>query len=385
MVQRPLATLSFAMFVLVALVRCSSDGVSGPNVVPVTVGNCGAGTYANEPCISVGVCAPGTNNCQIIPNILVDTGSFGLRVFRGLVQVPLIPVTDPNSNAIAECVSYAGNTADWGPVQLADITLGQTLASSVPIQLIDVSFGQVPQSCQNPDVSPQSAGFNGILGIGILQSDCGATCANSANNNSYFACSSQMGCQGTAVPLESQVANPLFSMAGVNNGFILTFPSVSGVGQATLSGSLILGIGTQSNNTPPGPVSVLATDAYGDMVTLMQGATLPGSSFDSGTNGYFFPSSLPPCPGSTGLYCPSGPLTVTATNSAIGSGVTAPVTFVIQNAQQQLATGFGVLPGFAGTNSQGFLWGLPFFYGRTLYFGLQNQPSTLGVGPYFAF
>jgi hypothetical protein len=46
-----------------------------------------------------------------------------------------------------------------------------------------------------------------------------------------------------------------------------------------------------------------------------------------------------------------------------------------------------VLPALAGPfgDSSSFDWGLPFFYGRRVYIGLEGQSSSLGAGPYYAF
>src|SRR5258708_1372615 len=72
------------------------------NVVPLLAG-C---SYGNEPCVSVTVCEPGTSNCTTVNNVLLDTGSYGLRLFQStiaslnLTQV----VTTIGSNHLAECV-----------------------------------------------------------------------------------------------------------------------------------------------------------------------------------------------------------------------------------------------------------------------------------------
>ena len=51
----------------------------------------------------------------------------------------------------------------------------------------------------------------------------------------------------TTLALASQVSNPVAAFAKDNNGVIVELPSASGP-EASLSGSLIFGIGTRSNN-----------------------------------------------------------------------------------------------------------------------------------------
>jgi len=57
------------------------NSASPANVMPVEVGGLSVCTNVNTPCTSVTVCIPGTQSCQTIDNILVDTGSYGLRIF----------------------------------------------------------------------------------------------------------------------------------------------------------------------------------------------------------------------------------------------------------------------------------------------------------------
>ncbi|MGC2819402.1 MAG: DUF3443 family protein, partial [Candidatus Sulfotelmatobacter sp.] len=56
---------------------------SGTNVAPITV-NTGPSNsptlYANGAFVNVTLCVPGTSTCQTIDEVLVDTGSFGLRI-----------------------------------------------------------------------------------------------------------------------------------------------------------------------------------------------------------------------------------------------------------------------------------------------------------------
>ena len=53
-------------------------------MLPITVNGslCSINSYINKPCVSVTVCTPGTSTCQTIDDILLDTGSFGLRIFK---------------------------------------------------------------------------------------------------------------------------------------------------------------------------------------------------------------------------------------------------------------------------------------------------------------
>ena len=73
-------------------VRLSLDLSSAKNALPLTVG-C---NYQNEPCVTVKICIPGqtgSTNCRTIPNVLVDTGSNGLRLFKSVVTISLSSVT----------------------------------------------------------------------------------------------------------------------------------------------------------------------------------------------------------------------------------------------------------------------------------------------------
>jgi hypothetical protein len=90
---------------------------AGPNVLQISMGQtsiCNV-VYPNAPCVSVTICQPSTNNCQTISDILVDTGSYGLRVFSSVLAVATTPVTDGAAHPIAECAQF-GSGNDWGPV-----------------------------------------------------------------------------------------------------------------------------------------------------------------------------------------------------------------------------------------------------------------------------
>jgi hypothetical protein len=77
-------------------------------------------------------------------------------------------------------------------------------------------------------------------------------------------------------------------------------------------------------------------------------------------------------------------LTLTATNLGSG-GTTAAVAFEVDNATQLFRTTAAALPGLAGPSVDEFDWGLPLFYGRTVFTAIENQGTAGGPGPYVAY
>src|SRR5512146_505715 len=204
------------------------------NVLPVSVNGtqCApdpSGSYPNKPCVTVTVCVPGTSTCQTIPDILLDTGSFGLRVFHQVLTIPLTKIAT-SGGTLTECVQYGGGMSDWGPIARADVVLGGEPAVTVPMQIIDSTFGVVSASaCPNMEVSPTDAQMNGVLGVGVFAEDCGPMCTISASNHLYYSCTAS-ACTGVTVPLSNQVTTPVTSLPIDNNGLIVQLPAVSAAG-----------------------------------------------------------------------------------------------------------------------------------------------------------
>lgn len=387
------------------------------NILPVTVGS----GYFNEPTISVKVCEVGsTTNCVVVNNLLLDTGSFGLRVFKSVISsLNLSSQTDTTiaaggggtTNPLAECFPYADGTADWGPVVKADIYMGNApglKASNIAIQKIDSTYVQptvCSQSSHGPytlDVSPSGSGYNGVIGVGVFTEDCGTLCSGvtGANTKVYFQCDTVGGtCTGVRVPLANQITNPAAGLpAGYNNGVALQLNAVSSDGGPTgVYGYLVLGIGNQTNNTPPSGVIMLQADANANFKTTFNGMVYNGSFIDSGTNTLSFPqtSSTPDCGGvNTGFDCPSTIVTMSAiqggcTTSPCSGGSTGSnaveVPYYITNALNAIGSGNTVFNDIGTSMPGGFDWGLPFFLGRTVYVGFDATASSLGTGPYWAF
>lgn len=381
------------------------------NVIKVTVdaGPAGTGYNVNRLYTDVTVCNPGTTQCQTIDHVLVDTGSFGVRLLASAIDptLNLKQSTGASDLPLLNCAQFVDNTVAWGPVATADIKLGGMTAANLPIQVVgDPAFnslatvatplGTVPCS-GSAMITARDLGANGILGIGLLKDDCGPDCALNPHNGRYYTCTtaSCTATKGATASLAQQVKNPvsLFA-ANYNNGLLIDLQGASSAAAPSLSGSLIFGIGTQSNNQlASGTGTVLTTDSSGYITTRLGSQTLTKSFIDSGSNGLFFDSTtLPPCIESPGFYCPVPSANFSAT-LVDANGVSSPaLSFSVDNATTLFASRTNadlnhVFPTLAGDfgGAQTFDWGLPFFYGRRVFFGIEGQASTLGTGPFYAF
>ncbi|MEN8516682.1 DUF3443 domain-containing protein [Burkholderia sp. RS02] len=367
-----------------------SDGNTA-NTAVITVGT-GVANVINIPTVNVKVCAPGTSNCQVVSNVLVDTASYGLRLVGSAVSGVLgsLPQVTSGGAPVAECGKFVSSYT-WGSVRTVDLSIGTEQANSLPVQIIgDLGTTNVPSSCTNGGASANSAsalGANGILGIGPAPVDCGTTCATStSSNNNYYACpNGNASCAVALVPVAQQVANPVHHFATDNNGVIVQMPTISSSGQASAKGLLIFGIGTQGNNGL-GASTVMTSTTTGDVSASFLGSTVM-AFFDTGSNAYFFnDSSQTVCSRNTQFYCPSSTTTYTATltgqNSASGT-VSMPVANADTLFSNASTFAFNDIAGPFG--SPGWLdIGMPHFYGKTIYFGMDKRSSG-GAAPFVAF
>jgi len=369
---------------------------SASNVQTITVNSGPTGDYANGVFTSVTVCVPSSSNCQVIDGILVDTGSYGLRLLSstggGALTVPLPDQTGSDGNPIGECAPFVSGLT-WGPVATADITVSGEKASSLPVQVIDGTFATLPKQCAAFGVPEQETlsgqnglGANGILGVGPLVQDCGSQCAQTGSSNPglYYDCAGTT-CTVTTQALAQQVQNPVASFATDNNGVIVELPQTPTT--SSVSGSLVFGIGTQSNNAL-GNATVFPINSNVEFSTGFKGQTYP-AFVDSGSNALFFldsgTTSLAECSDNSSFYCPGSNTTLSATPASTGSA-SETVKFTIGNADSLFsdATAF-VFPTLGGPNSGTFDWGLPFFFGRNVYTAINGKSTPGGQGPYWAF
>jgi len=171
-----------------------------------------------------------------------------------------------------------------------------------------------------------------------------------------------------------------------NNGVVIQLPAVAAGGAFSVTGSLVYGIGTQSNNGL-GAAKVLTVDALGNITTIFGGQSYPSSFIDSGSNGIYFldaaASSLPLCQDSADFYCPATLQSFSATNRG-ANGVAISALFNVGNADA-LDARFAAFNEIAGPNPGGFDFGLGFFFGRSVFTAIEGQSTPGGAGPYFAY
>ncbi|MGH8253135.1 MAG: DUF3443 family protein [Steroidobacteraceae bacterium] len=379
----------------------------GSNVAPITVdGGPGAAVNGiNSAYVSVTICQPGSmTNCQVVDHVLLDTGSVGLRLLASVVNTSLsLPQEmDLASQPLFECLDFADSYL-WGSVRNADVHIADGKAADLPVQLIgDSAAPAAPDECTRaqsanplpPGDSVAALNANGILGVGVFREDCGAGCTtppSAGDIYQYYTCGTS--CSGETLNTDLQVQNVVYHFANNNNGVVIELPSVAAGGAFGARGSLVLGIGTAGNNVLGG-ATVLAVDpATGFLITTFNGATLAHSYIDSASKGIYFDDAIPACDSASvagGLYCPGTAAPLALSASVQGSnGSNVQVDFSVDDGlallqAQPTYNAFGNIAGPLG-DATAFDWGLPFFYGRSVYVAIEGQSAGGSTGPYFAF
>ncbi len=343
----------------------------------------------NMPFVSVTVCQPGTALCQTVDHVQLDTGSYGLRLLASAMNSTTLAALPPVNNAlgtpVGECEQFVSGYT-WGSVRRADIKLSGETALALPVQIVadqTSPYANVPGSCSsvgNDLGTVSSLGANGILGVGLFNQDC-APCALNPISGRYYACTPS-GCTSTVLPLASQVANPVAAFAVDNNGVALVLPSVPPGGANSLTGMLVFGIGTQSNNQL-GSATVYATDSVGNFKTTYNNTAYNKSFIDSGSNGLFFDDlSIPVCSG--GFYCPVSTLPLSAVNTSATGAASGTVNFTVENIVSLANSVAAANVGGTGLTN-GFDWGLPFFFNRKVFVAIKGLSTPGGNGPYWAY
>src|SRR5437763_1339974 len=228
--------------------------------------------------------------------------------------------------------------------------------------------------------------IDGILGIGPFAADCGRACAQTGSSNPgmYYECAGS-SCQIAAEPVAQQVQNPVALFPSDNNGVIIQLPALT-ASAASLSGSMIFGIGTQSNNSL-GKAKVFPVNSSGEFTTTFKGQSYP-AFVDSGSNALFFlntnTTGLSTCSNSSGFYCPSSTQNLSAVTTSGSPSQT--INFSIANAESLFSNrGDFVFEDLGGANPRTFDWGLPFFFGRSVFTAIEARSTPAGTGPFWAY
>jgi hypothetical protein len=229
--------------------------------------------------------------------------------------------------------------------------------------------------------SPQQSNFNGILGVGLRQYD--------GVDTQYYACTTTT-CTGITQQPEVQVQNPVALLPVDNNGVVLNLPQPLTNGAPRLTGQLIFGINTQSNNTIPSGFQVYTADGNLQFKTLFPGnpKTLTGF-IDSGSNGFFYDNPKLPVCSDRVWYCPANLTAQSATNTGSDGDNSGLISFDIANASNLFETSNAAFYdlGANAVPSDLFDWGLPFFLGRKVFVGIEGKTIS-GVSeppPFWAF
>jgi hypothetical protein len=371
---------------------------SGNNTVAVIVDQGPSNNSVNTLFTSITVCVPGsTTSCQTIDHIQVDTGSYGVRILSSVLSLTLPKQLAASGSPLVECTQFVDGYA-WGPIELTDLTIGGESAKSLAIQVIgDPAYTVVPSDCSNvgppvgmlmPEDTVAAFGANGIIGVGPFAVNC-PLCDSQVVPGTYYSCATPSTCTGTAALTAIQEPNPVTLFTTDNNGVIVDLPAVTSTGQLTVSGTLIFGIDTQSNNAS-GTQTVFNVNGFAELTMTYDGQPLDQSFIDSGSNGIFFPSNISTCVGNLAqFYCPGSTLSLTVDIQGINGTMINNVPFTVGNAQSMLNSNptFNAFPALGGTNANmaSFDYGLPFFYGKRVAVALDNFKTTVGTGPYIAY
>ena len=408
----------------------------------------------NTAFIKVTVCIPGTTTCQTIDHIEVDTGSNGLRILAGAsivdaagnpagaFSLALPAVQDPKnlSNVLAECQEFADGFS-WGSVNRADIRLpvsGKT-ASNVIVQVIGAASVGNPSNanptclppppinvngCKGLDNTVPCFGANGILGVGPFVNDCNSVGSCDppnpptitsggvtfpANSATYFTCTAANSCTEVSAGIMTtqwQLPNPVTLFTADNNGVVIELPAVGATGApAPQNGSLVFGIGTESNNAlgsatrlpvcyGSGASCMLSgTPLFGTVSATLNGTTYIQSYLDSGSNANFFPTtSIPSCSApNQGFLCPTSTTNESATLTGT-DGTTATANFSIANADSLFSQNNAMNFAFSNLAGSNYTSGLPnatldlglsFFYGHNVFTGFEDLSTN--TAPFFAY
>lgn len=385
--------VSFAC--IVALTACnngsSSSATNAPSV-PISIGSGMNGYGINTMYVSITLCRDQSGtSCQTIDNIILDTGSFGLKINKSALPESFIE-TLPRVTTNDDQMVYACNTFGSGYVfaseHYASLHLANDYTNNVVVQIIEnAPTDEIPNSCvaKGPFDNFENFGANGIIGVNpaLTLSNSSILLYRKDVNGIYQALSES---ETSSVPILNQ--NPLPSLQHNNNGFVIAIPPTLQNTNTNIAGKLILGVNTGGNNLITKKTNLIVASESSLSTVCNSGcfyskienpeSTIP-AVFDSGTNSWVFISNnIPIC--SYG-YCPESPFVwnswVFSYNFAANESyqVTGIITKDEESGGEDLS--FSVMPGwgYENTNNE-TLYGSPFFFGKNVYIVFPSKKSS---------
>ncbi len=365
------------IFITLAVSLIASSALAltlAPNQVIIHVSGGLTGKAINTPTVSVTVCVPGTMRCQTVDNILLDTGSTGLRIYKSAhVGLNLPYVTSPAGKKIYESYYFAGGEADWGSVRVADVRMGGELAKNVPIQ-----FNVRARSASSTSTRLSGeVNFNGIFGIGPTSAE------NEAGNFAECAGSKCAHIDRQNIPLLHRlgVYNPIDQFLVNNTGFSIEFPNVPAPAKS-INGILTFGVNTTSNNrlAPSAP----HFPAYGgnEICFIYYERFVPSVAIDTGTPRYMFPVNrdIRHCATSMGTDCGLEKIKFVLPSEPTLKHESVYLSFDDTDAPQYLVNPYRAT---AELKDQEPILGLPFFFGKRIVFEYSHNPQN-GITGYIS-
>ncbi|MCW6507443.1 DUF3443 family protein [Lichenifustis flavocetrariae] len=365
----------------------SAQTLSSANVVPLRVRTPHSGF--NRLVVSITLCEPGTDRCATVDDIMVDTGSTGLRLEASALpsEFRLPPFLGPDGKSLAECLRFVHDDA-WGPLFRADLRIGGMTVPGLPIQIIADDPRPCPDGCPISTAKPTS---NGTLGIGPHLLDCQGDCLQDPSRPGVF---EQEGGSWRpirgSVPAASRLPNPISLFPNHRNGVVFDLPAVPARDTNEIVGTLTFGVGDAANNGI-GDARIVRMDENGLFTTLYGTAAFAASYIDSGTETYILADDhLPRCAGMSWAFCVSPERTFAATMVGF-DGMHVPITFKVGDYRSALDHHVGAWDGFAeaaNALSQAFVWGAPLFLGRRIalvFDGMEVDGLKRTQGPLYAF
>jgi hypothetical protein len=128
---------------------------------------------------------------------------------------------------------------------------------------------------------------------------------------------------------------------------------------------------------------VLTVDNFGEFTSSIESKIYPGSFIDSGSVAVYYGTNLfPNCHSFVGLYCPPTPQPQSGVLDP--TGVQLSVNFTVGNPDQLFASDASITADaeLAGPESGGVDWGLPLFFGRSIYTAIEGMSTPAGSGPW---